>query len=60
MNQSIMQKFQELSAIITTTTNGRDFLPYKGERGRFYAKLEYYNLTGSIKERIAYEIMKCM
>lgn len=31
---------------------------YKGEKKRLFAKLEYYNLTGSIKDRMAYNILK--
>lgn len=30
---------------------------YKGEKGFIYTKLEYYNLTGSIKDRIVYYIL---
>lgn len=31
---------------------------YKGKRLRTFAKAEYYNLTGSIKDRVAYYILK--
>ena len=31
---------------------------YKGERRKLYAKLEMFNLTGSIKDRLAYYIIK--
>ena len=31
---------------------------YKGERRSIFIKLEYYNLTGSIKDRVAYYIIK--
>lgn len=31
---------------------------YKNKQNYLYAKLEYYNLTGSIKDRIAYYIIK--
>lgn len=30
---------------------------YKGKKGFIYTKLEYYNLTGSIKDRIVYYIL---
>ena len=30
---------------------------YKGEQKSIYTKLEYYNLTGSIKDRVAYYII---
>lgn len=31
---------------------------YQGEKRKIYVKLEYYNLTGSIKDRVAYYIIK--
>ena len=31
---------------------------YKGKQKYVYAKLEYYNITGSIKDRVAYYIIK--
>lgn len=31
---------------------------YKGKENYIYSKLEYYNLTGSIKDRTAYYIIK--
>ena len=31
---------------------------YNGKEKYIYAKLEYYNLTGSIKDRVAYYIIK--
>ena len=31
---------------------------YEGEKRHIYVKLEYYNFTGSIKDRIAYYILK--
>ena len=31
---------------------------YKGKKSYIYAKLEYYNLSGSIKDRVAYYIIK--
>ena len=31
---------------------------YKGEKSYIYTKLEYYNLSGSIKDRVAYYIIK--
>ena len=31
---------------------------YKGKKQYIYVKLEYYNLTGSIKDRVAYYIIK--
>jgi len=34
-------------------------LKYKGKPVTIYAKLEYYNLSGSIKDRMALEVLKC-
>lgn len=34
------------------------YYKYKGEEGCVYAKLEFYNLTGSIKDRIVYYILE--
>ena len=31
---------------------------YEGEKRYLYAKLEYYNLTGSIKDRLIYYVME--
>lgn len=31
---------------------------YKGKKSYIYTKLEYYNLSGSIKDRVAYYIIK--
>ena len=31
---------------------------YKGKHSYLYTKLEYYNYTGSIKDRLAYHIIK--
>ena len=31
---------------------------YQGKQKRIYAKLEYFNLTGSIKDRVAYYILE--
>lgn len=31
---------------------------YNGNENNLYAKLEYYNLTGSIKDRVAFYIIK--
>lgn len=33
-------------------------LKYKGENRKIYAKAEYYNLTGSIKDRVAFYILE--
>jgi cysteine synthase A len=56
MNTDI--KFQALSNLIGNTPLLEIELLYKGKLRKIYAKAEYYNLTGSIKDRIAYYILK--
>ena len=33
------------------------FYKFRGKENNFYAKLEYYNFTGSIKDRVVYNIL---
>ena len=46
------------SKIIGNTPMIKINYEYKGKKKRIYVKLEYYNLTGSIKDRVAYYIIK--
>ena len=48
--------FKEISTIGNTPMI-KIYYKYKGERKYIYTKLEYYNLTGSIKDRVAYYII---
>ena len=34
------------------------YFTFKGKKGRVFAKAEYYNLTGSIKDRVAQHVIK--
>ena len=43
--------------LIGNTPMIKIFYEYQGIQRYIYAKLEYYNLTGSIKDRIAYAII---
>ena len=43
--------------IIGNTPMIKIFYEYNGNKRFVYAKLEYYNLTGSIKDRVAYRII---
>jgi len=52
------EKFAGLSAMIGNTPMLEISLRYKGEERKVYAKAEYYNYSGSIKDRIAFHIMK--
>lgn len=44
--------------IIGNTPMIKIYYKYKRKKGYVYAKLEYFNLTGSIKDRVAYYIIK--
>ncbi|NMM61783.1 cysteine synthase family protein [Clostridium sp. P21] len=54
----MLKKFKGLDAMIGNTPMLEISLKYKGEDRKVYAKAEYYNYSGSIKDRIAYHIMK--
>lgn len=58
MNKKMADKFENLAAMIGHTPLLEIFLTYKGENRKVYAKAEYYNYSGSIKDRVAYHIMK--
>lgn len=58
MSNKILKKFEEISAMINNTPMLEISLRYKGIDRKVYAKAEYYNFTGSIKDRIAYHILK--
>ena len=58
INEKIKQKFDDFAAMISNTPMVEISLKYKGEERKVYAKAEYYNYTGSIKDRIAFHIMK--
>ena len=54
----ILDKFKQLESLIGNTPLLEITLKYKNEIRKVYAKAEYYNYTGSIKDRIAYYILK--
>jgi cysteine synthase A len=58
MNNEILNKLNNLSAMINNTPMLEIYLKYQGVERKVYAKTEYYNFTGSIKDRIAYHILK--
>lgn len=58
MNKKLLEKFEGLAAMIGNTPMLEISLKYKGEDRKVYAKAEYYNYSGSIKDRVSYEIMK--
>lgn len=53
-----MDKFAAIKAMISNTPLLEIDYRYRGERHSLYAKAEYYNLSGSIKDRVAFYIMK--
>ena len=57
-NQPVSAQFEQLTALVGNTPLLEITLKYRGELRRVYAKAEYYNLSGSIKDRVAYYILK--
>lgn len=51
-------KFAGIRQMISNTPLMEISLRYKGKEMKIYAKAEYYNLSGSIKDRVAYYILK--
>ena len=58
MNKIMQERFDGISAMINNTPLLELSLHYKGTERKVYAKAEYYNFTGSIKDRIVLHIMK--
>lgn len=58
LSKSMLEKFRGLKAMIGNTPMLEITLNYRGEQRKVYAKAEYYNYSGSIKDRIAFHIMK--
>jgi len=57
-NNAIEERLTGLSSLIGNTPLLEIKLKYKGEPRRIYAKAEYLNMTGSIKDRMAFHIME--
>lgn len=53
-----LKRFQNIAGLIGNTPLLEIHFRYKGEHRRLFAKAEHYNLTGSIKDRVAYHILK--
>ena len=58
MNQEIARKFDQIEPMIGNTPLLDICFQYKGEERHVFAKAEYYNLSGSIKDRVAFYILK--
>ncbi len=57
--QNVIQKrLSHVSRAIGHTPLAKVYMEYKGEERIIFAKLENYNLTGSIKDRMALHIIK--
>lgn len=52
-------KTENMAALIGNTPLVKIDFIYKGKPGSVFAKAEYYNLTGSIKDRVAHHIIRC-
>lgn len=51
-------QFEQIRSMLSNTPLLEIEFRYQGEKRRLFAKAEYYNLSGSIKDRVAYFIMK--
>jgi hypothetical protein len=58
INEKMSEKFDGLAALIGHTPMLEISLLYKGEPRIVYAKAEYYNYSGSIKDRVACHILR--
>lgn len=53
-----VNKFENIKNMIGYTPMLEIIFDYKGKEMRIFAKAEYYNLSGSIKDRVAYYILR--
>ena len=51
-------KINNIKNLITNTPLIEITYSYMGQKNKVYAKCEWYSLTGSIKDRVAYQIFK--
>ncbi|MDO5149270.1 MAG: cysteine synthase family protein [Oscillospiraceae bacterium] len=58
MTSDINARFEKIKNLIGNTPLLQINFRYKGEERKIFAKAEYFNLTGSIKDRVAWYIMK--
>jgi len=58
MTSSIAGKFEHLSLLVGNTPMLELRYTYQGNLGKIYVKCEHYNLTGSIKDRMALYTLK--
>ncbi len=58
MEKEIEKKFQDIKNLVGNTPMVEIKYKFLGKARRVFAKLEAYNLTGSIKDRVAYQMLK--
>ena len=58
MDHILEKKFAQIEPMIGKTPLMRFVYTYKGRERSVYVKAEQYNLTGSIKDRVAFHILK--
>ncbi len=58
MDNAVIKRFDNISAMIGRTPLLEIHYTYKGRPGKIFAKAEYFNLSGSIKDRVAFHILK--
>ena len=58
MLKEVNDRFKRIEPLIGNTPLLEISFKYRGEERKIYAKAEYYNLTGSIKDRVAYYILR--
>jgi cysteine synthase A len=58
MYDAVKQKIEGISSLIGNTPMFAVYFRYKGEERVIYAKAESMNMTGSIKDRMAFHILK--
>lgn len=57
-NNTVLGRIKDLESLIGNTPLLEIRFKYKGENRKIFAKAEYYNFTGSIKDRMAVFIIK--
>lgn len=58
-NMALPPMFKTLERLVGNTPLIAVELLYKNQPVTLHAKLEYFNLSGSIKDRMAFEVLKC-
>ena len=59
MDKTTQKKFDEAKKLIGNTPMAEITYRYRNEVRNLYFKLEYYNLSGSGKDRMAFNVLEC-